>query len=645
MIYHVAKNGSDRNKGSFEEPFFTIQRAADLAEAGDRVIVHEGEYREWVKPKNGGISDNCRIIYEAAENEHVILKGSERVAGWELLEGTVWKISLPNTMFGDYNPYEITVTGDWIVAPWENPVHVGEVYLNGKSFYEAPTLEDVKNPQKRLVSPHETWGWRPEAILEPEQTLYQWYCSADTEQTTIWANFQGKNPNEELVEINVRRSCFYPESTGRNYITVRGFEMAHAATPWAPPTADQPGLIGPNWSRGWVIENNMIHDAKCSAVSLGKEASTGDNDFTKWHRKPGYQNQLETVFKARNIGWSKERIGSHIVRNNRIFDCGQNGIVGHLGCIFSEIYGNEIYNIAVKHEFYGHEIAGIKLHAALDVQIHNNYIHNCALGTWLDWQAQGVRVSSNIYDQNDRDLFVEVSHGPYLVDNNIFTSPYCFDNASQGGAYVHNLCCGFLSRWAVMNRSTPYHLPHSTEVLGTALIYGFDDRYYQNIFLGGEEEGRIYGTNEYDGVPVSMEEYIERFLALGNGDVEQFEQVKQPAYIDGNVYLNGAKAFDREEHYCLDSIQPDAKVVTEGQEVYLEIMLPESMFEIKTEVVTTKKLGMVRIAEARFENPDGSEIVLDRDMLGAQRKEAPVAGPLESVKPGKNRILIWKKGK
>lgn len=97
---------------------------------------------------------------------------------------------------------------------------------------------------------------------------------------------------------------------------------------------------------------------------------------TKYHRKPGYQYQMEAVFKAYNSGWSKEKIGSHIVRNNIIYDCGQNGIVGHMGCIFSEIYHNHIYNIATKHEFFGYEIAGIKLHAAIDVVIENNYIHD-----------------------------------------------------------------------------------------------------------------------------------------------------------------------------------------------------------------------------------------------------------------------------
>lgn len=113
---------------------------------------------------------------------------------------------------------------------------------------------------------------------------------------------------------------------------------------------------------------------------------------------------MESVFRALLTGWSRETIGSHVIRNNVIYDCGQNGIVGHMGCVFSHITGNHIYNIAVKHEFFGYEIAGIKLHAAIDVQICNNNIHNCTLGTWLDWQAQGARISGNLYYANDRDL-------------------------------------------------------------------------------------------------------------------------------------------------------------------------------------------------------------------------------------------------
>ena len=95
--FHVAVTGSDLAEGSKEHPFRTISKAAKVAETGDRVIVHAGEYREWVKPEHSGYSNISRITYEAAEGEKVVIKGSERIQGWEVLEGTVWKVILPNT--------------------------------------------------------------------------------------------------------------------------------------------------------------------------------------------------------------------------------------------------------------------------------------------------------------------------------------------------------------------------------------------------------------------------------------------------------------------------------------------------------------------------------------------------------------------
>ena len=642
--YHVAVTGCDFEDGTKDHPFRTISRAALLAMPGDRVIVHEGEYREWVKPAQGGTSSVSRITYEAAEGERVVIKGSEQITCWEPVEGSVWKAVLPNSFFGTYNPYKEVLGGDWFIYPNDNSLHTGDVYLNGKSFYEAKSLEEVKNPVIRTEGVNPPWTRHLEPILHPEDTMYQWYAETDQETTVIYANFQGVNPNEELTEINVRKCCFYPEKTGLNYITVRGFEMAQAACPWTPPTADQPGLLGTNWSKGWIIESNKIHDAKCSGISIGKEASTGHNLCTRTHRKPGYQYQMEAVFRARQIGWSKETIGSHVIRNNEIYDCGQNGIVGHMGCVFSEIAHNHIYNIAVKHEYFGYEIGGIKLHAAIDVQIHHNNIHNCTLGTWLDWQAQGTRVSKNLYYANDCDLMVEVTHGPYLVDNNIFASSYNFDNIAQGGAYLHNLCCGTMRREDVLDRSTPYHFPHTTEVAGTTVVYSGDDRIYQNVFLGGAvtyTEQSLHGTEGYDGHTNSLEEYISDVISRGNGDLEQFKHVKQPVYIRGNAYLKGAKPYGREENTHVSDMDPAVRIVETDGKTYLELNVEKEMLEIPTEIYNSEKLGMPRITEAAYENPDGTPIVFDTDYLDQSRNGQPAAGPIEGLKEGMNRILVW----
>jgi alpha-N-arabinofuranosidase len=132
--FHVAVTGSDLADGTKEHPFRTISKAAKVAETGDKVIVHEGEYREWVKPEHSGYSNINRITYEAVESEKVVIKGSERIQSWEPYEGTVWKVILPNTFFSDYNPYKEILSGDWFMYTPGIYRHPGEVYLNGVSF-------------------------------------------------------------------------------------------------------------------------------------------------------------------------------------------------------------------------------------------------------------------------------------------------------------------------------------------------------------------------------------------------------------------------------------------------------------------------------------------------------------------------------
>ncbi|MHB1063318.1 MAG: right-handed parallel beta-helix repeat-containing protein [Georgenia sp.] len=652
---HVATSGSDTSRGSESDPFRTINKAAQVARPGDTVVVHEGVYREWVTPRRGGLSDQRRITYRAAEGEHVVIKGSEQVTGWQQVRGTVWTVSVPTTLFGNWNPFELEVDGDWIVRPSPDAPrkHLGDVYLNGTSFYEANALADVSDPPLRTEA-IDNWTGTVDMLRNPEQTRYVWYAEVGEDETTIWANFQGADPNGELVEINVRRSVFAPLEHHLDYITVRGFELAQAASPWTPPTADQPGLIGPNWAKGWIIEDNVIHDAKCSAISLGKEASTGHNYASERCDKPGYQYQLESVFSARQIGWDAEHIGSHVVRRNTIFDCGQNGIVGHLGCVFSTIEDNHIYNIAIKREFYGYEIAGIKLHAAIDVVIRRNRIHDCSLGMWLDWQAQGTRVTRNLYYANNRDLFIEVSHGPYLVEHNVLASRASLELFSQGGAFVNNLVCGTVSIEAVVDRPTPYHIPHSTVVAGYAAILSGDDRYVGNIFLGGDVslaygptkravQAVGYGTAAYDGHPASLSEYVARTGDPTRGDLERFAGTKQPVYVRSNVYAQDAEPYEAEGGALILPSPTSVTIVDEGDRVFLDAQLPDEFEKMRVGLVTGHDLERVRFVDADFEERDGTPVVADTDLVGTVKKHGHeyAAGPIAALGAGCSRTRVW----
>ena len=619
MEYHVSKQGNDKNAGTAEAPFLTISRAAAIAEEGDRVIVHKGVYRECVRPANGSRTMAGRIIYEASPGEHAVIKGSESVDNWTNENG-INKAVIPNEIFTDRNPYSTVLDGDWYMSPL-NTLHTGAVYIDGEMLSEKTSREEVRAAKM------------------------SWYAEVNDDETIIYANFGDKDPTNSLTEINVRSSCFIPERTGINYITVRGFEMAHAATQWSPPTSEQEGMLCVNWSKGWIIEDNIFHDARCSAICVGKERSTGHNLATRYNRKPGYQTQLESVFAARRIGWSKELIGSHVIRNNTIYDCGQNGIVGHLGGAFSEIYGNHIYNIGNKHEYFGFEIAGIKLHAAIDTYIHNNNIHDCTLGTWLDWQAQGIRISRNIYHKNETDLFIEVSHGPHIADNNIFGSKHSLLNVSQGGAYVNNLFMGGIKRYTALDRSTPYHLPHSTQIMGTAVVYGGDERFLRNIFVGissdDNDDSWISGTATYNGHTASIEEYIEKVIEKGRGDVGDYMDILQPIYADSNCYYWGAKSFDGESSKYESNFDPHFEISENNGELYIKFNMQNADVLLCKGHIRTRDLPIPRISEAPYENADGTELVIDSDYFGSSRGISSACGPFAAITAGANKFKIW----
>ena len=76
--YFVATNGCDEADGSATSPWRTIQRAADVAVAGDVVTIRGGTYREWVKPANAG-REGAPITYQAAKGEKVVVTGADPV--------------------------------------------------------------------------------------------------------------------------------------------------------------------------------------------------------------------------------------------------------------------------------------------------------------------------------------------------------------------------------------------------------------------------------------------------------------------------------------------------------------------------------------------------------------------------------------
>lgn len=666
MIYYVNASVPRDGNGSKAMPFKHINTAARIAKPGDEVLVAPGVYREYVNPINAGTED-ARITYRSIEPLGATITGAEEVKNWKPYEGTTWVATIDNGVFNGYNPYELAIIGDWYFVPKDPEtgklidMHRGAVYMNDVMFYEATSLKECLEGK---VFP---------ASWKPEFSIYKWYAEVSEKVTTIYANFHGKNPNEENVEINVRRNCFMPDKKGVGYITLSGFNVCKGATNWAPPAAFQDGMIGVHWSKGWIIEDCEVSNSRCCGISLGNYHQTekdNDNYFTNKHVKSPTQMERDAVCIAQYDGWTKETVGSHIIRRCHIHDCGQAGIVGRMGCVFSIVEDCHIHHINNSQQLTGAEMGGIKFHAAIDVIFRRNHIHHCTMGIWTDWQAQGTRFTQNLMHDNHapdflpknpmcQDIFIEVSHGPTLVDNNVLLSQVSVRWAAEGVALVHNLIAGAFSsvgagtammvRGIPNERYTPYHIAHRTEVAGFMTTLHGDNRIYNNLFIQKYpydpdpqptmsmgfmtiENDRV-GSFVFDEYP-EYEEWIERFKLNQRADMFTMMQLmechfdKLPVWIDGNAYFNDAKASEHEKNF----------LINKDDVVRLELVEKDGQYSIDTNVfnfigeftdgiITSDILGKAFEPEQRFENPDGTDIVFNEDYFGNHRGVAPIPGP------------------
>ncbi len=656
MIWYVNAKASRDGNGTKEMPFKHIDDAARVAVAGDEVLVAPGIYREKVTPRHAGTED-ARITYRSVEPLGAVITGAEELTGWQKFRGNVWVNRVNNGVFGDYNPYTTLVCGDWYFAPLVR--HTGAVFLNDQMMYETNSIEDC---EKAEADP---------CAFDAELSTWKWYTEQDGDETVLYANFKGLDPNAEKVEILVRRNCFMPDENGIGYITVSGFDINKGATTWAPPAAYQDGLIGPHWSKGWIIEDCEVWGGKCCGISLGKYLDP-ENDMYFFHKRVKSPTQMErdAVCRGQYHGWLKEKVGSHIVRRCHIHHCEQTGIVGRMGGVFSIIEDCHIHHVCNSQQLGGAETAGIKLHAAIDVTIRRNHIHHCIMGVWLDWEAQGARISQNLLHDNQRpegipqamgamfncDVFIEVGHGPTLIDNNVMLSKTGAVLPSEGIAVVHNLMCGGFGLInsgvdSVVNdqrepRYTPYHIRHRTEVAGFMTILHGDDRIYNNIFVQKwpvtdekltpqNPDYQVVGTAPFDIFP-SYEEWFAPFSPdnepnMGALAAAHFGHL--PVWVSGNAYFNGACVSKHEKHGHVDG---DAKVTVELIEKDGRPTLVTNVYDFlgdfRDGIITSDILGCAFEPEQRFENPDGTAITFDRDFLGEHRGLSALPGPFAEGK-------------
>jgi len=414
-INHI--NAADQGMGAQDQPFKSINHAAELAEPGDTIIVHEGIYRERINPVRSGEADNP-IIYMAAPGENVYVRGSEVfIPPWEQVEEHpgVYMGALHCVPFGKAayhgllddsvycdNPYHLgfdrtTKARPVDVSEAKLPLTLGQVFVDGKPLVEVETYEQVK------------------------AALYTWIVSADGDSIYIHLPCALHEIKKYLIEISVRHAVFSPLKRQLMYIHVIGFIFEHCANhspAWGKGRWAQAGMVSTRSGRYWRFENNEIRYAKCIGLDCGCEGGEEQMEF------PGSGNDLiANLIKNEENGdaISDDFPGHHTIIDNHIHNNGHCGIAG-IGHVGTKIIGN----IIEKNNRTGYtspwwEFAGIKFHFFYKGLIEGNLIRdNDAHGIWLDNNWKHSRVTRNVIVNNLwSGINIELGRGPLLIDNNI----------------------------------------------------------------------------------------------------------------------------------------------------------------------------------------------------------------------------------
>jgi len=278
-IYYVAQNhpsASDNNEGTFDQPFKTIGKAAEVLKAGEKVIVHSGEYREFIQPKNGGKDAKNMISYEAAKGEKVIISGAKEVKGnWtqslnkdgHKFSWQVWQIGLDSLLdMSRPNPFNQPNATDKQMEIMNWATHltgtVPYTLVRGMVFQDNQRLIQISSLADLYRIDGAYW--------------------VDTETNTLHINpFGFVDPNEAQIEITQFEQLFKPVQLATSYIRISDFTFEKAGNGFMRVGV---GAIFTYGGNHWIIENNTVKSVNSVGIEIGTKF-TEDRKITPQERE------------------------------------------------------------------------------------------------------------------------------------------------------------------------------------------------------------------------------------------------------------------------------------------------------------------------------------------------------------------------
>ncbi len=403
-VFHV-KHGhplaDDANDGSAEKPWRTIGRAAAALKPGEKVVIHEGVYRERVIPARGGTGPEQMIAYEAAAGERVVIKGSRVYEGpWSSFTGV--------KIFGagerTAKTHRVRLPREWFVGclPFGMCNEQMRAYYRESPFYDVNKLAP-KHREKMMLRRGLVFqdGRRLRQVRHSSPDLLQsdgvYWCEGDGRTIHI-RPFGDVEPSGCVWEFTVQDQVFCPDETGLGFIRVRGLTIEHAADEF--PVSFK-GALSNHGGHHWIIEDCTVRQANATGINLGSEF---------WH------------------ALAPSGLGYDIVRRNVISDCGVCGLAGmghpHHHLLVED---NLFERIGWQNFEWCWNAACTKLYTTLDSVVRRNLFRDSldTSGVYFDIDNANTRVTENVFldMRTPRGaVVVEMCTEPIVIDGNVFVN-------------------------------------------------------------------------------------------------------------------------------------------------------------------------------------------------------------------------------
>lgn len=365
----VAINGSDNNPGTPEQPFATIQKALDAAQAGDRVLVHSGTYTETVSFPRSGQADKP-IVLEGERGPdgqwQTILDPGVPLKGWtpapEIGEGV---FQLPSN---GVDPYCLTAGGKQILRVHDRLMALPGTKRTADTAYTPILFGGIKDFEEAGINGFSFLSIPSEGLIgmvkEAEGHLPFWNgieALYGVREGIIYLRFRdGRNPDTMVIRAAPATTALTIEN--QSHIVVRNLAIQGA---------EKSVLLSGGKAFGNVIEGNSLRNGLWRVVLTkgarqnlvrGNEITLrffGSDDFGAW----GGTHTEQQANRQSQVRMMLYRAFKHVSGTDASADIGVRITAAGPG---NRIAGNHIYG----------GLKGLHCMSTPDLTVDGNVIHN-----------------------------------------------------------------------------------------------------------------------------------------------------------------------------------------------------------------------------------------------------------------------------